>query len=395
MRDKWIVSLEDYRLASRKHLPKMISDYLEGGALDETTMRANERQLKSLMLRQRSLVDVSAISTATSVLGHSLDLPLMVSPMGMLTIFHPGSDPAVARAAVKAGSIFIHSAWAGCSLEEVAKAAPNNLWAQIAFWKDPEETRKYVNRARSAGVETLVVAGDVGSSSKRERDLHHGLSMPPRPPVADYFDAATHPGWLWRWLTGRKMTYGNYDIDGRPLRMNEMNSWMAENKNTSATWEQFAKLRSEWTGKLVIKGIMDAEDAARAVDEGADGVFVSNHGGRQFDSQPATIDVLPSIVKAVDGRAEVYLDGGIRRGHDIAKAVALGARAALAGRPFAYALASGGEPAVERAFTIFRDELKGAMGFVGKTSVDALDDSIFVKNQAPALVSASAYGNER
>ena len=377
MRKKWIVSIDDYRRASRKQLPRMISDYLEGGALDETTMRANEGQFNTLMLRQRSLVDVTAMNTSTTVLGRPLAMPLMVAPMGMLTIFHPGSDPAVARAAVRAGSVFIHSAWAGCSLEEVAKVAPDNLWAQVAFWKDPEETASYIKRARAVGVDTLVVAGDVGSSSKRERDLHHGLSMPPRPPVADYFNAATRPAWLWRWLSGRKMTYGNYELNGRALRMNEMNSWMASNKNSAATWDDFAKLRSEWSGNLVIKGIMDPEDAARAADEGADGIFVSNHGGRQFDSQPATIDVLPSIVEAVGGRAEIYLDGGVRRGHDIVKAVALGARAVLAGRPFAYALATGGEPAVDRAFGILHEELKGAMGFVGRSSVADLDKTVF------------------
>jgi L-lactate dehydrogenase (cytochrome) len=364
----------------------MISDYLEGGALDEITMRANEEHFDALMLRQRSMVDVTGMDTSTTVLGRSLAMPLMVAPMGMLTIFHPGSDPAVARAAVRAGSIFIHSAWAGCSLEEVAKVAPDNLWAQVAFWKDPEETASYIKRARAVGVDTLVVAGDVGSSSKRERDLHHGLSMPPRPPVADYFNAATRPGWLWRWLTGRKMTYGNYAVNGRPLRMDEMNSWMASNKNPAATWDDFAKLRSEWSGNLVIKGIMDAEDAARAVDEGADGIFISNHGGRQFDAQPATIDVLPSIVEAVGGRAEIYLDGGVRRGHDIVKAVALGARAVLAGRPFAYALATGGEPAVDRAFGILREELKGAMGFVGKASVAELDKTVFAdQSHSPVL----------
>lgn len=380
MRNKWIVGLNDFKLASRKHLPKMISDYLEGGALDEITVKANETQLNALKLRQRSMVDVSNIDTSTQVLGHHIDLPLMVSPMGMLTIFHPGSDPAVARAAAKAGTIFIHSAWAGCSLEEVAAIVPDNLWAQIAFWKDDAETRSYVDRARNAGVKTLVVAGDVGSSSKRERDLRHGLSMPPRPPVVDYLNTATRPAWVWRWLTGRKMTYGNYNVDGRPLRMDEMNTWMADNKNATANWDDFAKLRSEWSGKLVIKGIMDAEDAQRAVELGADGIFVSNHGGRQFDSQPATIDVLPSIVEAVGGRAEIYVDGGIRRGHDIVKAVALGANAAMAGRPFAYALATGGEKAVEKAFSIFRDEFKGAMGFVGKTSVSDLDKSVFVGN---------------
>lgn len=385
MKEKWIVSIDDYRRASRKKLPRMISDYLEGGALDETTMRANEERFDALMLRQRSMVDITSMNTSTTVLGRPLAMPLMVAPMGMLTIFHPGSDPAVARAAVRAGSIFIHSAWAGCSLEEVAKVAPDNLWAQVAFWKHPAETASYINRARAVGVDTLVVAGDVGSSSKRERDLHHGLSMPPRPPIADYFNAATRPGWLYRWLTGRKMTYGNYQVNGRPLRMDEMNSWMASHKNPGATWDDFAKLRAEWSGNLVIKGIMDPEDAARAADEGADGIFISNHGGRQFDSQPATIDVLPSIVEAVGGRAEIYLDGGVRRGHDIVKAVALGAQAVLAGRPFVYALAAGGEHAVDRAFGIYHEELKGAMGFVGRASVAELDRTVLANPSLPPI----------
>jgi len=379
MRNKWIVSIDDYRRASRWHLPKMITDYLDGGALDEITTRANRESLDALMLRQRSMVDLSDLRTDATVLGQQIDLPLIVAPMGMLTIFHPGSDPAVARAAVNAGSIFIHSAWAGCALEEVAPIAGDKLWAQVAFWKDPEETESYIKRARKAGVKTLVVAGDVGSSSKRERDLHHGLSMPPRPPVVDYLTTAMRPQWIYRWLTGRKMTYGNYSIDGQPLRMDEMNQWMAKNKNPGANWADFARLREQWDGNLVIKGIMDPEDAARAVDEGADGIFISNHGGRQFDAQPATIDVLPSIVSAVNGRAEIYLDGGIRRGHDMVKAIGLGATAVMAGRPFAYALATGGEPAVSKAFKILHDEFKGAMGFVGKTRVSEIDESVFAQ----------------
>ncbi|WP_084793142.1 alpha-hydroxy acid oxidase [Glutamicibacter halophytocola] len=379
MRNKWIVSIDDYRRASRWHLPKMITDYLDGGALDEITTRANRESLDALMLRQRSMVDLSDLRTDATVLGQQIDLPLIVAPMGMLTIFHPGSDPAVARAAVNAGSIFIHSAWAGCALEEVAPIAGDKLWAQVAFWKDPEETESYIKRARNAGVKTLVVAGDVGSSSKRERDLHHGLSMPPRPPVVDYLTTAMRPQWIYRWLTGRKMTYGNYSIDGQPLRMDEMNQWMAKNKNPGANWADFARLREQWDGNLVIKGIMDPVDAARAVDEGADGIFISNHGGRQFDAQPATIDVLPSIVSAVNGRAEIYLDGGIRRGHDMVKAIGLGATAVMAGRPFAYALATGGEPAVSKAFKILHDEFKGAMGFVGKTRVSGIDESVFAQ----------------
>lgn len=391
MRNKWIVSLDDYRRSARAKLPRMVYDYLEGGALDEITLRANTADLDAIRLRQRSLVDVADVATGTRVLGQAVDLPLLVSPMGMLTIFHPGSDPAVARAAAEAGSIFVHSAWAGCALEEVLEVAPERTWAQIAFWKDAAETQRYIDRARANGVTTLVIAGDVGSSSKRERDLRHGLSMPPKPPVVDYFRTATRPQWVWRWLTGRKMTYGNYQIDGRPLRMGDMNAWMAENKNRGATWAEFAELRQRWEGKLVIKGIMDHEDAARAADEGADGVFISNHGGRQFDAQPSAIEALPSIVEAVGGRAEIYLDGGIRRGHDIVKAVALGATATMAGRPFAYALASGGEPAVAKAFALVREELAGAMGFVGRRTVAEIDESVIAPPAgARALVPARA-----
>lgn len=384
MRRKWIVGIDDYRRAARRKLPAMIYDYLEGGALDELTAQANRTSLDALLMRQRNFVDLTGLSTATTVLGDRVSLPLLVSPMGMLTIFHPGSDVAVARAAATAGSIYVHSAWAGCSIEEVVESTTATVWAQVAFWKDEAEADAYLDRLERLGVTTLVVAGDVSSSSKRERDLRHGLSMPPRPPVLDYLRTATRPGWIWRWQTGRPMTYGNYSVGQRPMRMNEMNRWMADNKNKAVTWADIARLRARWQGRLVIKGVMNGDDAARAVAEGADGVFVSNHGGRQFDSQQATIDVLPEVVAAVDRRAEVYLDGGIRRGHDIVKAIALGADAVMAGRPFAYALAAGGQPAVDHAFDIFRDELEGAMGFVGARSIEELTSAVLAPTVSPS-----------
>lgn len=368
MRSKWIVGIDDYRRAAKRRLPPMIYDYLEGGALDELTTEANRASLDAISMRQRNFVDLSGLHTGTTLMDDPVDIPLLVSPMGMLTMFDPGSDVAVAAAAARAGSIYVHSAWAGCSIEEVLASTNARVWAQVAFWKNEAEADAYIDRLQGLGVSTLVVAGDVSSSSKRERDLRHGLSMPPRPPVVDYLKTATRPGWIWRWRTGRPMTYGNYSVGQRPMRMDEMNNWMAGNKNKAVTWEDIARLRARWSGRIVVKGVMDAEDAARAVEEGVDAVFVSNHGGRQFDSQPATIDVLPDVVAAVRGRAEVYLDGGIRRGHDIVKAMALGADAVMAGRPFAYALAAGGEAAVDRAFDIFRDELEGAMGFVGARS---------------------------
>lgn len=379
MNTKWIVSIDDYRRAAKRKLPRMIYDYLEGGALDESTVRANRTSLDGILLRQRNFVDLTGLDTSTTLLGDDVRLPLLVSPMGMLTIFNPGSDIAVAGAAAAAGSIFVHSAWAGCSIEEVVDSTSATVWAQVGLWKDSQEVSAYLDRLKALGVETLVIAGDVSSSSKRERDLRHGLSMPPRPPVADYLRTATKPGWVWGWRTGRPMTYGNYSVDSRPMKMSEMNRWMADNKNKAVTWSDIADIRRRWSGKVAIKGIMNGEDAKHAVDQGVDAVFVSNHGGRQFDAQPSTIDVLPEVVEAVAGRAQVFVDGGIRRGHDIVKAVALGADAVMAGRPFAYALAARGQAGVEHAFSIFHEELVGAMGFVGATRVPDLDRSVLRK----------------
>lgn len=376
MRTKWIVGIDDYRRAAKRKLPKMIYDYLEGGALDELTTRANRSSFDALMLRQRNFVDLTGLNTSTRLLDDEVRTPLLVSPMGMLTIFHPGSDIAVAAAAAAAGSIYVHSAWAGCAIEEVLESTDATVWAQVAFWRNRAEADAYIDRLERLGVRTLVVAGDVSSSSKRERDLRHGLSMPPRPPIVDYLRTATRPGWIWRWQTGRAMTYGNYSVGQRPMRMDEMNQWMAGNKNRAVTWEDIARLRQRWSGRIVVKGIMNGEDADRAVREGIDAVFVSNHGGRQFDSQPATIDALPEVVTAVNKRAEVYVDGGIRRGHDIVKAMALGADAVMAGRPFAYALAAGGRPAVDHAFQIFQDELEGTMGFVGSRTCDEITPEV-------------------
>lgn len=365
-----IHSIDDLRSRARRRLPAMVFDFIEGGALDELTLRRNREALDAHLLPQRVLVDTSQRHATTSILGTRLDLPLVVSPMGLLTVCHPDADVAVARAAAAAGSVFVHSPWSGCSLDEVADAAPGRTWAQIAFWNDAAETDRHIDRARGLGVETLVVAGDVAVSSKRDRDLRHGTGMPPRPPLRDVVDTALHPAWLMRWLRGRSMTWGNYRIDGRAIRMREMEAWMLRNENQTATWDDIARLRRRWKGNIVVKGVMSSEDARLAVEHGADGVFVSNHGGRQFDSQQATIEALPGIVDAVDRRATVIVDGGMRRGSDIAKAISLGADAAAAGRPFALGLAAGAQPGVARAFEVLHDELLTVMGFLGVTRIE-------------------------
>ncbi|MGN7950237.1 alpha-hydroxy acid oxidase [Microbacterium sp. 22215] len=367
-----IHSIEDLRNRARRRLPAMVFDFIEGGALDELTLRRNREALDAHLLTQRVLVDTSQRHATTSILGTRLDLPLVVSPMGLLTVCHPDADVAIARAAATAGSVFVHSPWSGCSLEEVTDAAPGRVWAQIAFWNDAAETRRHIDRAQALGIDTLVVAGDVAVSSKRDRDLRHGTGMPPRPPLRDVVDTALHPGWVVRWLLGRSMTWGNYRIDGRTIRMREMEAWMERNENQTATWDDIARLRSSWTGNIVVKGVMTPEDSRLAIEHGADGVFVSNHGGRQFDSQQATIEALPGVVDAVDGRAAVIVDGGVRRGSDIAKALSLGADAAAAGRPFALGLAAAGQAGVDRAFEVLHDELLTVMGFLGVTRVDEM-----------------------
>lgn len=365
-------NVEQMRQRARRRLPKMVFDFLEGGALDERTLRRNQEAFQSALLRQRILVDVEQVSTVTRVLGQDLDVPIIVSPMGLLTVCHPDADVAMATAARAAGSLVIHSPWSGVSIEETHEAAGGRLWEQISFWKQPEETDRHLARARNLGVDTIVIAGDVAVSSKRERDLRHGTSMPPKPPLRDVLDVSLHPGWVTRWLSGRKMTWGTYDIDGRAIRMAEMSGWMERNENARATWEDVARIRRQWDGKLLVKGIMTPEDAELALANGADGVFVSNHGGRQFDGQPGTFDVLPAIADAVNGRGAVVVDGGVRRGSDVVAALSAGADVVAAGRPFAYGLSAGGRSGVARVFEILAEEFETAMGFVGATSVATL-----------------------
>lgn len=374
MRD--IHSIDDLARRAKRRLPGMVYDFIEGGALDELTLRRNREALEAQLLPQRVLVDTSQRHATASILGTRLDLPLVVSPMGLLTVCHPDADVAIARAAAAAGSVFVHSPWSGCSLEEVADAAPGRVWSQIAFWNDASETERHIDRAEALNIETLVVAGDVAVSSKRDRDLRHGSGMPPRPPLRDIVDTALHPGWVLRWLLGRRMTWGTYRIDGRPIRMREMDAWMERNSNQSASWDDIARLRGRWKGNLVVKGVMNHVDARLAIDHGVDGVFVSNHGGRQFDGQIATIEALPAVVDAIDGRAAVIMDGGIRRGADIAKTLSLGADAAAAGRPFALGLAAGGERGARRAFELLHDELLTVMGFLGVSRIEGLSESL-------------------
>ena len=379
-----IFSVRDFQSAAKRRLPRIVFDFLEGGALDEITLRENRSDFDILHVVQRVLCDVRQVELGTNLLGRPLAMPIVVSPMGGLALYHPEGDLAIARAAHKAGTVFIHSAWSSSPLEQVVAIAPHSTWVQVAFWQDKGFTAEHVARARAAGADVLVVAGDVGVSSKRERDLRNGAGIPPSLGIRGLASMATKPRWLARYAVGRKLTYGNYEIDGRPMQMAEMESFMHAQENPGATWSDVEELRNHWSGKIIVKGIMAQDDVHIAKDVGVDAVMVSNHGGRQFDAQLSTVAALPRLVDEAGGAIDVIVDGGIRRGSDVVKCLALGATACGIGRPAAYALATRGTDGPDQLFGILAEELRVALGFAGCTDVRRVDRSLLEFERAPA-----------
>lgn len=359
------VSIDQYRRIARRRLPSMVFDFLDGGALDEATLRANTDDLARILLQQRVLRDVADVDVSVTVLGRRLRQPILIAPMGLLSLFDPHADVAMARAAHDAGTIFVHSAWSGASLADVAAAGRGNVWAQAAFWRHSERLDEHLERITREGIDVLVLPGDVAYSSKRERDLRHGFSMSGIPRLASLLEAATHPRWCRRILTGPPVAFGNQTGSGRWRGFTQMAEFLEDAENPGATWEDLRRIRDRWRGKVVLKGVMAADDARRAVDAGVDAVYVSNHGGRQFDAQPSTAAALPAIAQAVGGQTEILVDGGVRRGGDVAKMRAMGATACLIGRPAVYGVASHGSDGVRAVLDILTDELRTALGFTG------------------------------
>jgi isopentenyl diphosphate isomerase/L-lactate dehydrogenase-like FMN-dependent dehydrogenase len=375
---KSVSSVRDLRELADTRLPRMVMDFLEGGALDETTLRANVDDLAALRLQQRVMRDVSNVDLAVTVLDTTLRTPVAIAPMGLLSLFRPDADVSLARAARDAGTVFVHSAWSGSPLREVAAAAPGSVWSQMTFWPDARLVDLHLQRAHEARIEVLVLAADVSVSSKRDRDLRNGFTMAGRPAVRSVLNAARKPRWLRDFLTGPRVTFGDQSVDGKPMNLKQMQEFM-EHENASATWHDVERIRSAWSGKIVVKGIMGADDARAAIDAGADAVYVSNHGGRQFDAQPSTAAALPSIAEAVAGRVPVLVDGGIRRGSDIVKLTALGADLCLVGRPAVYGLVHSGAAGVGRVLEVLTDETYVALAFTGSTRLRDADRSVLAR----------------
>jgi L-lactate dehydrogenase (cytochrome) len=375
-------SAQDYRELARRRLPRQIFDYVDGGSFGEHTLAANRDDLRQIQLRQRVLRDVSQHKLSTTVLGQDLSMPLILAPVGFGGMLARRAEVQAARAAENAGIVFCESTLSICGMEEVAAALEKPFWFQLYVMKDRAYAEDLVMRAKALGCTTLVLTVDLAVIGKRYRDVRNGLGGG----ITSFgewrrkLDFASHPLWLRDVVLGGKpLTFGNLERALPDAKVpQDFQRWVDGQFDPSVTWDDLAWLRSMWDGKIALKGILDADDAREAIDRGADAVIVSNHGGRQLDDVPSTIRALPAIVTAVNDQCEVLMDGGIRSGLDIVKAMSLGARACLIGRPWAYAVAARGEKGVDHLLRIIRDEMRVSLGLTGVTDVQDLDSSALV-----------------
>jgi L-lactate dehydrogenase (cytochrome) len=365
-------SIEDVANRARRRLPLAARGYLEGGGEGEYTLRRNRAAFDRIEFLPTMPRDVSHVDTGTTVLGQHIPLPFALSPVGGPRMFHHEGELAVARAAGHAGIPYGISTLGTVSVEDVAAQTGSPLWFQLYVWRDRGEAKEAVARAKAAGFSALLLSIDTSVRSKREREKRAGLDLPtPHLTVRSFLDGALHPGWSWRFATSDTISFPN--IGPPDHRSREKLSQMFDG---SVSWDDLDWIRGLWDGPILLKGVIRPQEAVRAADAGLDGVVVSNHGGRQLDHLPATIDVLPQIVDAAGDRLEVLVDSGFRRGSDIAAALALGARAVLLGRAHLYGLAAAGEAGVRHCIDILAHELSTAMALCGARSVAELDRSL-------------------
>ena len=378
-------TIEDLRRIARRRLPRAVFDFVEGGAGDELTVARNRAAFERLLFEPRVLVDVAKREQATAVLGERVATPVLVSPTGMAGLCWPKGEVAAARGAHEAGTIYTLSTHSSCTIEEVAAGAPGPLWFQLYVWQNRDLTRSFVERARAAGYRALVLTVDVPVVSRRERDLRNGFTVPPRITVRNALDTVRRVGWVRRVLLGPKLTLANLvGMPGAPRTDIVTMAGVANRQiDPSLTWADLAWFRSLWSGPLLLKGVMTVADAKKAAAHGVDGLVVSNHGGRQLDGTRASVEALPEIVDAVGSRVEVLLDGGVRRGADVVRALALGARAVMVGRPYLYGLSASGSAGVRRALDIFQAEVDHALALAGVPRVGDLDRTV-VRRVDPA-----------
>jgi L-lactate dehydrogenase (cytochrome) len=382
-----ITTIEDLRVLAEKRVPRMFYDYADSGSWTESTYRANEGDFQKIKLRQRVAVNMDNRSTATTMIGQAVAMPVAIAPTGLTGMQHADGEILAARAAKKFGVPFTLSTMSICSIEDVAKHAGEGFWFQLYVMKDKGFIERLIDRAKAANCSALVLTLDLQILGQRHKDLKNGLSAPPKLTLANIINIATKPRWALGMLGTPRRQFGNIvgHVTG-VADMSSLSSWTASQFDPGLNWGDVEWIKKRWGGKLILKGIQDVEDARMAVQSGADALIVSNHGGRQLDGAQSSIEALPAIVDAVGSQIEVHMDGGIRSGQDVVKARALGARGVYIGRSMLYGLGAMGEAGVSKALEIIHKELDLTMAFCGRTQMDTVDKSILLPGTFPTGV---------
>jgi L-lactate dehydrogenase (cytochrome) len=380
---KNIACIEDLRALARRKVPKAFFEYADSGSYNEETLRANRADLENIKLRQRVLVDVSNRSLATTIVGQKVSAPFALAPIGLCGMQHGNGEILSALAAEEAEIPFTLSTMSINSIEQVAEATTKPFWFQLYVIRDREFSKDILGRAHRAGCSALVLTVDLQVLGQRHRDVRNGMTVPPEIRLTNIVDMATKPRWVMSILKGKSKTFGN--LAGHVRGMDDVNSlaqWTNSQFDPALSWKDVEWIKKIWPGKLIIKGILDVEDAKTAVKLGADAIVVSNHGGRQLDGAPSSISALPAIAQAVGSDTEVLFDGGIRTGSDMLRALGLGARACLIGRAYIYGLGAGGKAGVAKAIDILKKELSVAMALTGTTRVSDIGPQVLVGGEA-------------
>ncbi|MBG0510021.1 alpha-hydroxy-acid oxidizing protein [Agrobacterium sp. MOPV5] len=372
-----ILTIADLKQQAQRRVPKMFFDYADSGAWTEGTYRANEDDFSKIKLRQRVLVDMTDRSLATEMVGEKVSMPVALSPTGLTGMQHADGEMLAAKAAEEFGVPFTLSTMSICSIEDVASVTSKPFWFQLYVMKDRDFVNNLIDRAKAAGCSALVLTLDLQILGQRHKDLRNGLSAPPKFTPKHIWQMATRPKWCMDMARTKRRSFGNIVGHAKNVSdLSSLSSWTAEQFDPRLSWKDVEWIKERWGGKLILKGILDEEDARASLDTGADAIIVSNHGGRQLDGAHSSIAMLPKIVDAVGDKVEVHMDGGIRSGQDVLKAVALGAKGTYIGRPFLYGLGADGKQGVTTALEIIRKEMDVSMALCGKRLITDVDPSV-------------------